>query len=112
MIVKRGDIFFAKIDFLLNGENEEGSAVLIIQNDISNRFSKTVMVAAISSEIQGGKLPTYVEFEELAQNSFILLDQVFTIDKARLIKQIGSIESKTIEKVNQAILIQNGIINI
>lgn len=88
--------------------------VLIIQNDIGNRFSPTVIVAAITAQIQKAKLPTHVEIDAethgFDRNSVILLEQIRTIDKQRLTDKITHLDEETMRKVNEGLQISTGLI--
>ncbi|MGE7948310.1 type II toxin-antitoxin system PemK/MazF family toxin [Lysinibacillus sp. NPDC093688] len=112
---KRGDIFFADLSSVIGSEQGGFRPVLIISNDINNRYSPTVTVAAITAQIQKAKLPTHVELNSLESNlqrdSVVLLEQIRTIDKSRLTEKIANLDSETMSKVNQAIKIQNGLID-
>jgi mRNA interferase MazF len=87
LIVKRGDVFFADLSPVIGSEQGGTRPVLIIQNDIGNRFSPTVIIAAITAQIQKAKLPTHVEIDAkkygFERDSVILLEQLRTIDKSR-----------------------------
>ncbi len=89
--------------------------VLVIQNDIGNRFSPTVIVAAITAQIQKAKLPTHVEMEAAAhgfdRDSVVLLEQIRTIDKQRLTDKITHLDDETMRKVDDALLISVGLID-
>ena len=89
--------------------------VLIIQNDIGNRFSPTVIIAAITAQIQKAKLPTHVEIEAkthgMERDSVILLEQIRTIDKQRLTDKITHLDDETMNKVNDALQISVGLID-
>lgn len=114
MIVKRGDIFYADLNPVVGSEQGGMRPVLIIQNDIGNRYSPTVIVAAITSQIDKGKLPTHIEVSaaesSLEKDSVILLEQVRTIDKQRLAQRIAHLETETMERVNEALEISLGLI--
>lgn len=115
MLVKRGDVFFADLSPVVGSEQGGIRPVLIIQNDIGNRFSPTVIVAAITAQIQKAKLPTHVEIEAKTygfdRNSVILLEQIRTIDKQRLTDKITSLDEELMQKVNEALQISLGLIN-
>lgn len=115
MIVKRGDVYFADLSPVVGSEQGGTRPVLVIQNDIGNRFSPTVIVAAITAQIQKAKLPTHVEIDAkrygFERNSVILLEQIRTIDKSRLTDKITHIDREMMEKVNEAIKISLGLIN-
>lgn len=115
MIVKRGDVFFADLSPVVGSEQGGVRPVLIIQNDIGNRFSPTVIVAAITAQIQKAKLPTHVEIDAKVhgfdRDSVILLEQVRTIDKQRLTDKITHLNQEMMEKVNEALQISLGLID-
>ncbi len=112
--VKRGNIFYADLSPVIGSEQGGVRPVLIIQNDIGNRYSPTVIVAAITSQIQKAKLPTHVEIEAntngLEKNSVILLEQVRTIDKQRLREKITSLDDKIMTRISEALKISLGLI--
>lgn len=114
MIVKRGDVFFADLSPVVGSEQGGVRPVLIIQNNIGNRFSPTVIVAAITAQIQKAKLPTHVEIEAKAhgfdRNSVVLLEQIRTIDKQRLTDKITHLDDETMRKVDDALQISLGLI--
>lgn len=115
MLVKRGDVFFADLSPVVGSEQGGVRPVLIIQNDIGNRFSPTVIVAAITAQIQKAKLPTHVEIDAKThgfdRNSVILLEQIRTIDKQRLTDKITSLDEELMQKVNEALQISLGLIS-
>lgn len=116
MIVKRGDIYYADLSPVVGSEQGGLRPVLIVQNDVGNRYSPTVIAAAITSKTGKTKLPTHIdvagESEEtagLARDSVILLEQVRTIDKRRLRERIGHLDVYTMQKVNSAISVSLGL---
>lgn len=113
LIVKRGDVFFADLSPVVGSEQGGIRPVLIIQNDIGNRFSPTVIVAAITAQIQKAKLPTHVEIEAkkygLERNSVILLEQLRTIDKSRLTDRITHLDDEVMGAVDLALEISLGL---
>jgi len=113
MNVKRGDIFYADLSPVVGSEQGGIRPVLIIQNDVGNRYSPTVICAAITSQINKAKLPTHIELDSkrysLIKDSVILLEQVRTIDKARLKEKIGHLEEITMEKVDRSLQISVGL---
>ncbi|TJY42694.1 type II toxin-antitoxin system PemK/MazF family toxin [Cohnella pontilimi] len=115
MIVKRGDVFYADLSPVVGSEQGGVRPVLVIQNDIGNRFSPTVIVAAITAQIQKAKLPTHVEIEAkthgMEKDSVILLEQIRTIDKQRLTDKITHLDEDTMLKVNEALQISVGLID-
>lgn len=106
LVVKRGDVFFADLSPVVGSEQGGIRPVLIIQNDIGNRFSPTVIVAAITAQIQKAKLPTHIEIDAKTygfdRNSVILLEQIRTIDKQRLTDKITHLDEEMMLKVNEA----------
>jgi len=113
MIIKRGDIYYADLSPVIGSEQGGLRPVLIIQNDIGNKYSPTVIAAAITSQINKTKLPTHIELYAesfgLAKNSVILLEQIRTIDKRRLKEKMGHLDEKLMDKVNDAISISFGL---
>ena len=113
MIVKKGDIFFADLSPVIGSEQGGVRPVLVIQNDVGNKYSPTVIVAAVTSQINKAKLPTHVEVGALGnglnKDSVVLLEQLRTIDKRRLNEKIGHVDEGLIGQVNEAIAISLGI---
>ncbi len=109
MIVKRGDIFYADLSPVIGSEQGGIRPVLIVQNDVGNRYSPTVICAAITSQINKAKLPTHIEINSgmysLAKDSVILLEQVRTIDKRRLREKIGHLDPEMMQRVNKGLCI-------
>jgi len=114
--VNRGDVFYADLNPVVGSEQGGVRPVLIIQNDIGNKYSPTVIIAAITSKIDKAKLPTHVEIvsetSELEKDSVILLEQIRTIDKKRLQRKVTQLNENTLEKVNRAIEISLGLIEL
>ncbi|MDQ0340458.1 mRNA interferase MazF [Caldalkalibacillus uzonensis] len=115
MIVKRGDVFFADLSPVVGSEQGGVRPVLVIQNDIGNRFSPTVIVAAITAQIQKAKLPTHVEIDAklygFEKDSVILLEQIRTIDKQRLTDKITHLDEEMMARVDDALQISLGLID-
>ncbi|WP_101846928.1 type II toxin-antitoxin system PemK/MazF family toxin [Halobacillus sp. Marseille-P3879] len=115
MIVKRGDVYFADLSPVVGSEQGGVRPVLILQNDIGNRFSPTVIIAAITAQIQKAKLPTHVEIDAekygFERNSVILLEQIRTIDKQRLTDKITQLDDPMMNQVNEALQISLGLID-
>ena len=112
MTCKRGDIFYADLSPVVGSEQGGLRPVLIIQNDVGNRYSPTVIAAAITSRTGKAKLPTHIGVEAmissdtsggLMKNSIILLEQVRTLDKTRLKEKMGHLDDSVMQKVNEAI---------
>jgi mRNA interferase MazF len=115
LIVKRGDVYFADLSPVVGSEQGGVRPVLVIQNDIGNRFSPTVIVAAITAQIQKAKLPTHVEIDAKTygfdRDSVILLEQIRTIDKQRLTDKITHLDEEMMNRVNEALMISLGMID-
>ncbi|MBR3153097.1 MAG: type II toxin-antitoxin system PemK/MazF family toxin [Clostridia bacterium] len=114
MIVKRGDMFYADLSPVVGSEQGGIRPVLIIQNDTGNKYSPTVIAAAITSQKTKNKLPTHIEIGSseggLKSDSIILTEQIRTIDKSRLKEKIGHIEDESVmNKINSAIGISFGL---
>ncbi len=114
IVVKRGDVYYADLSPVVGSEQGGTRPVLIIQNDIGNRFSPTVIVAAITAQIQKAKLPTHVEIDAkkygFERDSVILLEQIRTIDKQRLTDKITHLDELMMKKVDNALQISMGLI--
>ena len=107
MVIKRGDIFYADLRPVVGSEQGGIRPVLIIQNDIGNKHSPTVICAAITSQMNKAKLPTHVELDSsryaLVKDSVVLLEQLRTIDKRRLKDKVCHLDSVMLDKVNHAL---------
>lgn len=115
MEVKRGDVFYADLSPVVGSEQGGFRPVLVIQNDIGNRYSPTVIIAAITSRISKAKLPTHIELRAemtgLDKDSVILLEQVRTIDKKRLRDKITFLGEETMKRVNGGLNISLGLLD-
>ena len=113
MIVKRGDIYYADLSPVVGSEQGGIRPVLVIQNDIGNKYSPTVIAAAITIQINKAKMPTHIELAAkdygLNKDSVILLEQIRTIDKRRLREKIGRIDDGLMASVNNALSISFGL---
>lgn len=113
LIVKRGDIFFADMGEGVGSEQKGIRPVLILQNDIGNRYSPTTIVALITSINKKMDLPIHLEIpkdvSKLPCNSIVLLEQIRTIDKKRLIKKVSHLDEKYLEEINEKLLISLGV---
>lgn len=114
MQIKRGDMFYADLSPVVGSEQGGIRPVLIIQNDLGNKYSPTVIAAAITSQTNKTKLPTHIEIDGEAQglknNSVILAEQIRTIDKSRLKEKIGHIDdNKIINRINSALGVSFGL---
>ena len=107
MVIKRGDIFYADLRPVVGSEQGGIRPVLIIQNDVGNRHSPTVICAAITSRMNKAKLPTHVEIDaskyQIVKNSVILLEQIRTIDKQRLKDMVCHLDKEIMNKVDEAL---------
>lgn len=115
MIIKRGDIIYADLSPVIGSEQGGVRPVLIIQNDIGNKYSPTVIIAAITSQINKAKLPTHIEIKAqeygLPKDSVVLLEQIRTIDKKRLREKIGHFDDEMMNRVNDCLKISMGLID-
>jgi mRNA interferase MazF len=113
MNVKRGDIFYADLSPVVGSEQGGLRPVLIVQNDIGNKYSPTVIAAAITSKLDKAKLPTHIDVyaEEfgLSKNSVVLLEQIRTLDKRRLREKMGHLDDVLMQRVNDAITVSFGL---
>ena len=116
LIVKKGDLFFADLSPVVGSEQGGVRPVLVVQNDVGNKYSPTIIVAAVTSQTSKAKLPTHVELKAtqggLSKNSVVLLEQLRTIDKQRLKERIGSLDDRQIPVVDEALGISLGIANL
>ena len=114
MIIKRGDMFYADLSPVVGSEQGGIRPVLIIQNDMGNKYSPTVIAAAITSQVNKNKLPTHIEIDSeefgLKSDSVVLAEQIRTIDKSRLKEKIGHIDDEEVmSRINNAIGVSFGL---
>ena len=118
MNIKRGDIYYADLSPVIGSEQGGLRPVLIVQNDVGNKFSPTVIAAAITSKVGKTKLPTHIDVLRgaqgcmemgLARDSVILLEQIRTLDKRRLKERMGHLEDNVMQKVNNALYVSFGL---
>ena len=113
MTIKRGDIYYADLSPVIGSEQGGLRPVLIIQNDVGNKYSPTVIAAAITSQLNKTKLPTHIDLYAenfgLAKNSVILCEQIRTIDKRRLKEKMGHLDDGLMGRVNDAISVSFGL---
>ena len=113
MEINRGDIFYADLSPVVGSEQGGVRPVLVVQNDVGNKYSPTVIIAAITSQLAKAKLPTHIELEKdkynLIKDSVILLEQIRTLDKRRLKDKVGTIDELTMQRVDVAMMISLGI---
>lgn len=110
--IKRGELYYADLSPVIGSEQGGVRPVLVVQNDVGNRYSPTVIAAAVTSKINKAKLPTHIELSAsvygLAKDSVVLLEQIRTIDKRRLKDKIGLLSEQTMMRVDDALLISLG----
>ena len=113
MNIKRGEIYYADLSHVIGSEQGGIRPVLIVQNDVGNKYSPTVIAAAITSQKDKTKLPTHItvgaENCGLSKDSIVLLEQVRTIDKKRLKEKMGSLDSDAMNKVDKALTVSFGL---
>ena len=111
--IRRGDIFYADLSPVIGSEQGGLRPVLIVQNDVGNKYSPTVIAAAITSRMTKSKLPTHIDVlgdnVGLSKDSVILLEQIRTLDKKRLKDKMGHLDDKVMSEVNEAITISFGL---
>ena len=114
LIVKKGDLFFADLSPVVGSEQGGLRPVLVVQNDVGNKYSPTIIVAAVTSQTKT-KLPTHVRLEAtqggLSKDSVVLLEQLRTIDKQRLKERIGTLSESQLPDVEKALSVSLGIAN-
>ena len=112
-VVKRGEIYYADLSPVVGSEQGGIRPVLIVQNNVGNRYSPTVIAAAITSQQNKAKMPTHIELTArtygLAKDSIVLLEQIRTLDKKRLRERMGCLDEVAMQKVDSAIAISFGL---
>ncbi len=113
MTIKRGDIFYADLSPVVGSEQGGVRPVLIVQNDVGNKYSPTVIAAAITSQQAKNSLPTHIHINAagcgLAKDSIVLLEQVRTLDKRRLKEKMGALDQNSMMNVNEALSVSFGL---
>ncbi|MFT8887682.1 MAG: type II toxin-antitoxin system PemK/MazF family toxin [Ethanoligenens sp.] len=113
MTVHRGDIYYADLSPVVGSEQGGIRPVLIVQNDVGNKYSPTVIAAAITSQTGKAKLPTHIDLHAescgLSKDSVVLLEQIRTLDKRRLKEHMGTLDSPAMRRINQALSISFGL---
>lgn len=111
-MIKRGELYFADLSPVVGSEQGGVRPVLIVQNDVGNRYSPTIIAAAVTSQINKAKLPTHIELSAsdygLPKDSVVLLEQIRTLDKKRIKEKIGELDRDTMERINKALLVSLG----
>ena len=114
MNVKRGDIYYADLSPVVGSEQGGVRPVLIVQNDVGNKYSPTVIAAAITSQQDKSRLPTHISVNGnacgLSKDSVVLLEQVRTLDKQRLKERMGNLSTTDMNKINKALTVSFGLI--
>ena len=112
MTIKRGELYYADLNPVVGSEQGGIRPILVLQNDVGNKFSPTVIAAATTSKLTKAKLPTHISLPKsqtpLPQDSVVLLEQIRTIDKSRLKEKIGELPQQIMQQVNDALLISLG----
>ncbi len=115
-MVKRGDIYYANLSPVVGSEQGGHRPVLVIQNDVGNKYSPTIIVVAITSQISKAKLPTHVEIttkqSSLEKDSVILLEQLRTIDKRRLKEKVSHLSEDIMGMVDESIKVSLGLVEV
>ncbi len=111
-IIKRGELYYADLSPVIGSEQGGVRPVLVVQNDVGNRYSPTVIAAAVTSKLNKARLPTHIELSAsvygLSKDSVVLLEQIRTIDKRRLKDKIGVLSEQMMMRVDDALLISLG----
>ncbi len=114
-MIKRGELYYADLSPVVGSEQGGIRPILVVQNDTGNKYSPTIIAAAVTSQLNKAKLPTHIELNAnefgLIKHSVILLEQIRTLDKRRLKERIGELSPDTMQKVNTALLISLGFGN-
>lgn len=112
MTIKRGELYYADLSPVVGSEQGGVRPVLVVQNDVGNKYSPTVIAAAVTSQMSKAKLPTHIALSAgeygLPKDSVVLLEQIRTIDKRRLREKIGELPISVMHKVNDALMISLG----
>ena len=113
MSVRRGEIYYADLSPVIGSEQGGVRPVLIVQNDVGNKYSPTVIAAAITSQREKAKLPTHIELPSqncgLQKKSVVLLEQIRTIDKKRLKEKMGMLNPEEMNKIDSALSVSFGL---
>ena len=111
-MIKRGELYYADLSPVVGSEQGGVRPILVVQNDTGNKYSPTIIAAAVTSKLTKAKLPTHIELSAnefgLTKDSVIMLEQIRTLDKRRLKERIGELSMDTMKKVNVALLISLG----
>ena len=114
MEIKRGELYYADLSPVVGSEQGGVRPVLVVQNDIGNKYSPTVIVCAVTSRLTKAKLPTHIEIKAgefgLQKASVVLLEQIRTLDKRRLKDKVGEMTNEAMKKIDRALLISLGFV--
>ncbi len=112
MTIKRGEIYYADLNPVVGSEQGGIRPVIVLQNDVGNKYSPTIIAAATTSKLYKAKLPTHIELSKdrtpLPKNSIVLLEQIRTIDKSRIKEKIGELPAEVMQQINDALLLSLG----
>lgn len=115
-MIRRGELYYADLSPVVGSEQGGVRPVLIVQNDVGNKFSPTVIAAAVTSRIDKAKLPTHIALGRreygLVKDSVVLLEQIRTLDKRRLKDRIGVLPQDVMKRIDEALMISLGVISI
>ena len=113
MEINRGEIYYADLSPVVGSEQGGVRPVLVVQNNVGNKYSPTVIVAAITSQLTKAKLPTHIELSKedynLPKDSVVLLEQIRTLDKRRLMEKLAELDSLTMQKVDLGLVVSFGL---
>ena len=111
-MIKRGEVYYADLNPVVGSEQGGIRPIVVLQNDVGNKYSPTIIAAATTSKLSKAKLPTHIELPKettlLPKNSLVLLEQIRTIDKSRIKEKIGELPPAVMAKIEQALLISLG----
>ena len=112
MTIKRGEVYYADLNPVVGSEQGGVRPVVVLQNDVGNKYSPTIIAAATTSRLYKAKLPTHIEIAKenspLPKNSVVLLEQIRTIDKSRIKEKIGELPADVMRKIEDALLLSLG----
>ena len=111
-MIRRGELYYADLNPVVGSEQGGIRPVLVLQNDVGNKYSPTIIAAATTSRLTKAKLPTHIELDKhqspLAKNSIVLLEQIRTIDKSRIKEKIGELSPEIMHQIDNALLVSLG----
>lgn len=111
-MIRRGELYYADLNPVVGSEQGGVRPILVLQNDVGNKYSPTIIAAATTSRLTKAKLPTHIELTKehspLAKNSIVLLEQIRTIDKSRIKEKIGELSPEIMQQIDNALLVSLG----